>query len=138
MVVVQALWGDSGGRCGKSQAAASHGLPGYFRLVVVSSLQMAGVGWSRSRPRSGHAPLLRPRPNNAEEPMSSSVELYGTAYGNFATQALEQVRRETYGEDLGQSSWVTGQEYRRCFEPLGPGAPAHGPCVCCASAGPAP
>ena len=51
--------------------------------------------------------------------MSSSVELYGTAYGNFATQALKQVRRETYGEDLGQSSWVTSQEYRRFFDLLG-------------------
>ncbi|HEY8503417.1 MAG TPA: methyltransferase domain-containing protein [Gemmataceae bacterium] len=50
--------------------------------------------------------------------MPSSVELYGTAYGNFATQALEQVRRETYGEDLGQSSWVTGQEYWRFFDLL--------------------
>ena len=40
--------------------------------------------------------------------MSLSVDLYGTAYGNFATDALAQVRRDTYGEDFGQSSWVTG------------------------------
>ena len=50
--------------------------------------------------------------------MSQSVDLYGTAYGNFATQALEQVRRDTYGEDFGQSSWVTGDEYRRFFRLL--------------------
>ena len=42
--------------------------------------------------------------------MSQSVDLYGTAYGNFATEVLEQVRRDTYGEDFGQSSWVTGDE----------------------------
>jgi SAM-dependent methyltransferase len=45
--------------------------------------------------------------------MTPLVDLYGTAYGNFTTPALEQVRRETYGEDFGQSSWVTGKEYRR-------------------------
>ena len=27
-----------------------------------------------------------------------------------------QVRRETYGEDFGQSSWVTADEYRRFFQ----------------------
>jgi ubiquinone/menaquinone biosynthesis C-methylase UbiE len=50
--------------------------------------------------------------------MASSVDLYGTAYGNFASAALEQARRETYGEDFGQSSWVTGDEYRRFFRLL--------------------
>jgi hypothetical protein len=36
--------------------------------------------------------------------MSQPVDLYGTAYTNFATEALALVRRETYGEDFGQSS----------------------------------
>src|SRR5262245_27369527 len=69
--------------------------------------------------------------------MSSSVDLYGTAYGNFATQALEQVRRETYGEDFGQSSWVTGPEYRRFFDLLGLAAADHVLDVGCGSGGPA-
>jgi len=69
--------------------------------------------------------------------MSQSVDLYGTAYGNFATQALEQVRRETYGEDFGQSSWVTGQEYRRFFRLLGLRATDHVLDVGCGSGGPA-
>ena len=69
--------------------------------------------------------------------MSSSVELYGTAYGNFATQALEQVRRDTYGEDLGQSSWVTGPEYRRFFDLLGLAPADHVLDVGCGSGGPA-
>ena len=50
--------------------------------------------------------------------MPQPVDLYGTAYGNFAAPALGQVRRETYGEDFGQSSWVTGPEYRRLFRLL--------------------
>jgi SAM-dependent methyltransferase len=65
------------------------------------------------------------------------VDLYGTAYGNFATQAQEQVRRETYGEDFGQSSWVTGHEYRRFFHLLGLTAADHVLDVGCGSGGPA-
>jgi cyclopropane fatty-acyl-phospholipid synthase-like methyltransferase len=50
--------------------------------------------------------------------MPSSVDLYGTAYGNFAARAIAEVRKETYGEDFGQSSWVTADEYRRFFRAL--------------------
>src|SRR5262249_43337968 len=107
------------------------------RPVVVSSVQLVAVIWSRSRPWSEYAPRVRHRPNDAEAPMSSSVELYGTAYGNFATEALEQVRRETYGEDLGQSSWVTSQEYRRFFALLGLAPADHVLDVGCGSGGPA-
>jgi ubiquinone/menaquinone biosynthesis C-methylase UbiE len=69
--------------------------------------------------------------------MSQSVDLYGTAYRNFATHALEQVRRETYGEDFGQSSWVTGQEYRRFIRLLELRATDHVLDVGCGSGGPA-
>ena len=69
--------------------------------------------------------------------MPQSVDLYGTAYGNFATPALEQVRRETYGEDFGQSSWVTGPEYRRFFRLLDLKAADHVLDVGCGSGGPA-
>jgi 2-polyprenyl-3-methyl-5-hydroxy-6-metoxy-1,4-benzoquinol methylase len=69
--------------------------------------------------------------------MSQSVDLYGTAYGNFATHALEQVRRETYREDFGQSSWITGLEYRRFFLLLALKATDHVLDVGCGSGGPA-
>src|SRR5262245_18633219 len=87
--------------------------------------------------RREQARLLWRRPNNVEEPMSSSVDLYGTAYGNFAAQVLEQVRRETYGEDMGQSSWVTDHEYRRFFDLLELAAADHVLDVGCGSGGPA-
>src|SRR5436305_1096716 len=69
--------------------------------------------------------------------MSQSVDLYGTAYGNFSTDVLGEVRRETYGEDFGQSSWVTGDEYRRYFRLLGLAAADHVLDVGCGSGGPA-
>jgi SAM-dependent methyltransferase len=50
--------------------------------------------------------------------MPQTVELYETAYGHFAEEALAQVRRETYGDDFGQSSWVTADEYWRFFRLL--------------------
>src|SRR5688572_11332232 len=55
--------------------------------------------------------------------MAERVDLYDSAYGNFAEQVSSAVRKETWGEDIGQSSWVTVSEYKR-FLPwldLGPG-----------------
>jgi SAM-dependent methyltransferase len=69
--------------------------------------------------------------------MFLSVDLYGTAYGNFAAEVQEQVRRDTYGEEFGQSSWVTGHEYRRFFQLLELTAADHVLDVGCGSGGPA-
>ena len=43
--------------------------------------------------------------------MASSVNLYDNIYGDFSSPAEETVRRETYGEDIGQSSWLTASEW---------------------------
>jgi SAM-dependent methyltransferase len=43
--------------------------------------------------------------------MSNRVDLYNSTYGNFQEQVLAEVRRETYGEDIGQNSWITTDEY---------------------------
>lgn len=69
--------------------------------------------------------------------MPQTFDLYGTAYDNLATQVLEQVRRETYGEDFGQSSWVTADEYRRFFKLLGLSSGDHVLDVGCGSGWPA-
>jgi SAM-dependent methyltransferase len=42
--------------------------------------------------------------------MSQKVDLYDSAYGNYVSDTYRQVRIETYGEDLGQTSWVTTEE----------------------------
>ena len=43
--------------------------------------------------------------------MSNQVDLYNSTYGNFQEQVLAAVRGETYGEDIGQNSWITTDEY---------------------------
>ncbi|MEQ1884439.1 MAG: methyltransferase domain-containing protein [Bryobacteraceae bacterium] len=42
--------------------------------------------------------------------MSQKTDLYNNSYGNYAAEAYRQVRVETYGEDFGQTSWVTNEE----------------------------
>jgi SAM-dependent methyltransferase len=42
--------------------------------------------------------------------MPAKVDLYDHAYGNYEADAYRDIRLETYGEDLGQTSWVTSKE----------------------------
>jgi cyclopropane fatty-acyl-phospholipid synthase-like methyltransferase len=55
--------------------------------------------------------------------MKSKVELYNGTYKNYAEELYGEIRRETYGEDIGQNSWLTADEYREFFRimDLGPG-----------------
>jgi len=50
--------------------------------------------------------------------MASDVDLYDTHYAHLAAIAQTDVRRETYDEDLGQSSWITLAEAREWFRLL--------------------
>lgn len=38
------------------------------------------------------------------------VDLYGASYGKYATELYAEIRRETYGEDIGQTGWLTSDE----------------------------
>jgi SAM-dependent methyltransferase len=42
--------------------------------------------------------------------MPQKVDLYDSAYENYESAIYRQVRIETYGEDFGQTSWVTTEE----------------------------
>jgi len=50
--------------------------------------------------------------------MPRDVDLYDTHYSHLAAMAQTDVRRETYDEDLGQSSWITLAEARDWFRLL--------------------
>jgi SAM-dependent methyltransferase len=45
--------------------------------------------------------------------MGTSADLYNSSYVNFETRVLTGIRVETYGEDLGQTGWMTSTELRR-------------------------
>ena len=42
--------------------------------------------------------------------MTEKVDLYNTSYGKYELDVYRKVRVETYGEDFGQTSWVTTEE----------------------------
>lgn len=50
--------------------------------------------------------------------MATKVDLYNTYYDKFAADAQAAVRTETYGEDIGQSSWMTADELRHFIDLL--------------------
>jgi SAM-dependent methyltransferase len=50
--------------------------------------------------------------------MAAKVDLYNTYYDKFAADAQMAVRLETYGEDVGQSSWMTADELRHFIDQL--------------------
>lgn len=51
--------------------------------------------------------------------MSGNIDLYNASYANYEADVYRQVRVETYGEDLGQTSWVTPDESREIPKLLG-------------------
>jgi len=69
--------------------------------------------------------------------MSNQVDLYNSTYGNFKEQVLAEIRRETYGEDIGQNSWITTDEYDTFYSWLNLSAGDHALEVASGSGGPA-
>ena len=61
---------------------------------------------------------------------------YGV-YGAANEGVLTKIRRETYGEDLGQFSWITADELRKFLRNLDLNAYSHVLDVACGSGGPA-
>lgn len=41
---------------------------------------------------------------------SGGTDLYGAHYGNFASTLFAEIRAEAFGEDIGQTSWLTAAE----------------------------
>jgi ubiquinone/menaquinone biosynthesis C-methylase UbiE len=47
--------------------------------------------------------------------MSASVDLYDSSYSEYSELVYQEVRQETYGLDLGQTGWMTEEEFRSFF-----------------------
>ncbi len=58
-------------------------------------------------------------------------------YGEFERTLLAEIRRETYGEDIGQFSWIVADELRKFFHQLELNADSRLLDVACGSGGPA-
>lgn len=69
--------------------------------------------------------------------MSSASDSLFYLYNKLDQGVFAQIRRETYGEDLGQFSWVTADELREFVQRLQLNAESHLLDVACGSGGPA-
>lgn len=69
--------------------------------------------------------------------MSNQVDLYNSTYGNFEQRVLAEIRQESYGEDIGQNSWITTDEYDTFYSWLNLSAGDHVLEIASGSGGPA-
>lgn len=69
--------------------------------------------------------------------MTQRVDLYDSTYGQFTEQVLAAVRAETFGEDIGQNSWITADEFDTFLSWLPLSSSSHVLEIACGSGGPA-
>src|SRR3954467_13985042 len=68
--------------------------------------------------------------------MSKPVDLYDSTYGPFTDDVLAAIRKETFGVDIVQDSWLTVDEYDGFLSWLGLAADHHALEVASGSGGP--
>src|SRR4051812_474934 len=91
------------------------------------------VRWA-SRTFAG--PRCRGHTRPIAEP-EKTVDLYATSYGGFGEAVYAEVRREAYGDEIGQASWLTREELDRFASDLRLGASSRLLEVASGSGGPA-
>lgn len=69
--------------------------------------------------------------------MNRKVDLFDSTYSHFEAEVLARIRRKTFGEDFGQNSWTTAEEYRHWAEWLDLHERSHALEVASGSGGPA-
>ena len=69
--------------------------------------------------------------------MTKRIDLFDSTYSHFTEQVLDAIRKETFGEDIGQNSWLTVDEYDRFIPELRLGPEDHLLEVASGSGGPA-
>ncbi len=68
---------------------------------------------------------------------ATHVDLFDSTYRHFASTVLTDIRREVFGDDIGQNSWLTLDEYDRFIAWLRLPPNGHVLEVACGSGGPA-
>ena len=53
-----------------------------------------------------------------EESLTERVDLYDSTYRHLEHPVLDAIRKATFGEDIGQNSWITVEEYDRLLAGL--------------------
>ena len=69
--------------------------------------------------------------------MTKRIDLFYSTYGHFSDPVLDAIRKETFGADIGQNSWLTVDEYERLLPWLDLSAESHVLEVASGSGGPA-
>jgi SAM-dependent methyltransferase len=64
------------------------------------------------------------------------TDFYTVKYTSFGSDVATELRREVFGEDIGQQGWRTAAEQAEIAEFLGIGKASHVLDVCCGSGGP--
>lgn len=68
--------------------------------------------------------------------MASSFDFYGPQYARFGSDLAAEMRREVYGEDLGQQGWRSAAEQAEIVDRLRLGPESHVLDVACGAGGP--
>jgi SAM-dependent methyltransferase len=69
--------------------------------------------------------------------MTRHVDLFNSTYSHFTDDVLDIIRKETFGNDIGQNSWLTAEEYDRFIPVLNLQPSAHVIEIASGSGGPA-
>lgn len=69
--------------------------------------------------------------------LTQRIDLFDSTYGHFTEDVLAAIRRETFGQDIGQNSWLTLEEYDRFISWLALAPQQHVLEVASGSGGPA-
>ena len=108
-------------------------------LLIGLCSRGAGSESSRNAPRGDRPGSSLGCACSEERPAMTAdegVELYAASYGNFASQLSAEIRRAAFGEDIGQTSWITAEEQDRFLGWLALGRDSRLLDVACGSGGP--
>ncbi len=75
-------------------------------------------------------------PDSKGSSENKKIDAYGATYGNFAEQIYTEIRREAFGDDIGQNSWLTSNEQDQFISWLKLNPESHVLDVGCGAGGP--